>query len=523
MFRQNDFHSVLSPNWIVLDSASTVSTMSNHELVTDIEWSNEKLHLLTGGGPMTLEIKAKFFGMDVWFDPNGVANILSLGVVANSFHVVFDSGMEDAFYVKVSKDVLWKFERFGSGLYYFDVAKYRNANNRTVTNYSFITTVQSNKEKYHRREVELADRALEVYTRLNRPSRQMFEHILTSNQLRNCPVTVEDARRAFKIYGHDVATLKGKTVKRKNIPASTLVTTSLPLSILENHANVTLCIDFFFVQGIAFFHSISRKINFRTVSKVENRKKETMLREIKIIRGLYEHRGFNVFEIKGDLEFQCLENSLLPTLFDPVAADDHVGEIERSNRTVKADLRTMTQSLPFTRWTRLMIEEAVRTVIRARNQFASHDGISTSLSPLTIVTGAPPPDYNKMSLEFGTYVQVFNDNDPTNTMAPRTTGAIALSSLGNSKGDYSFMSLDTGQKLIRHQWTALPMPSSVINQVTQLAKREGQPLLKDKCLLFEKRPGVPIPLNDLNEEAYFDLFFKDEGEDDLFDPLLKQE
>ena len=63
-----------------------------------------------------------------------------------------------------------------------------------------------------------------------------------------------------------------------------------------------------------------------------------------MIRGLNEHRGFDVMEVKGDLEFQCLENSLLSTLFDPVAADDHVGEIERSNRTVKADLRTLTQS-----------------------------------------------------------------------------------------------------------------------------------------------------------------------------------
>ena len=181
MFHQNDVHSVLSPNCIVLDSASTVSMMSNHNLVTDIEWSNERLYLLTGGGPMTLEIKAKYFGMDVWFDPNGVANILSLGVVTDLFHVVFDSEVENAFYVKVAKDVLWKFERFGSGLYYFDVAKYCNANNGTVTNYSFITTVHGNKEKYHRRKVELSVKALEVYARLNRPSRQMFGHILTSN------------------------------------------------------------------------------------------------------------------------------------------------------------------------------------------------------------------------------------------------------------------------------------------------------------------------------------------------------
>ena len=194
-----------------------------------------------------------------------------------------------------------------------------------------------------------------------------------------------------------------------------------------------------------------------------------MVRAIGIIKRIYENRGFEIAEMKADLEFSCVTNEILPTVLDLVAADDHVGEVERSNQTVKADLRTLTQSLPFTRWPKLLVEEGIRSVILSRNQFAAPDGVSKSLSPLTIVTGIPPPDYSKMGLEFGSYVQVFNDNEPTNTLAPRTKGAIALTSVGNSKGDYTFMSLDTGPKLVRHQWTVLLMPSSVINQVTQLA------------------------------------------------------
>ena len=128
-----------------------------------------------------------------------------------------------------------------------------------------------------------------------------------------------------------------------------------------------------------------------------------------------------------------------------------------------------------------------------------------------------------MGLEFGTYAQVFKDNEPTNTMAPRTTGAIALSSMSDSKGDYSFMSTDPGQKLIHHQWTVLPMPSSEINQMTHLAKKEGQLLLKDKCLLFEKRPGIPLHSTAMQDEADLDLHFKDEGEDNSFEPLPNRE
>ena len=225
MFKQSSENSVLSKNWVIIDSASTVNTIANENLVTHIRWSKEKLNLLTGGGNVTINMKANFHGIDVWFDPKGVANILSLGLITDLFPVVFDSQVENALFVKMSENEVWKFERFGCGLYYYDVAKYRNANNVSVTDYSFITTVDGNKAKYQRREIEAADTALEVHARLNRPSQQQFEHILTSNQLRNCPVTVEDVRRAFDIYGPDVATVKGKTVKKKNLPAPTTLTT----------------------------------------------------------------------------------------------------------------------------------------------------------------------------------------------------------------------------------------------------------------------------------------------------------
>ena len=106
-----------------------------------------------------------------------------------------------------------------------------------------------------------------------------------------------------------------------------------------------------------------------------------MLHELQVIINLYEKRGFNFVEVKADLEFQCLEMDIKPTILDLLAADDHVGEIERSNRTSKSDLRTLTQGLPFPRLTRLMVEEAIRFVIKSRNQFAASDGIFQVAQP----------------------------------------------------------------------------------------------------------------------------------------------
>ena len=157
-----------------------------------------------------------------------------------------------------------------------------------------------------------------------------------------------------------------------------------------------------------------------------------------------------------------------------------------------------------------MVTEMIVHSIRTRNMFPSPDGISDTLSPLSIVTGAGKVDYNHLKLEFGTYVQIFNDNQPTNTMAPRTTGAIALNSVRNSKGDYYFLNLETGRRVSRHQWTVLPMPHSVIQQVHLLALKDKMPLLRQQSLIFERRPGVPLDVDSLQEEAVDHLAFGDE-------------
>jgi hypothetical protein len=57
-----------------------------------------------------------------------------------------------------------------------------------------------------------------------------------------------------------------------------------------------------------------------------------------------------------------------------------------------------------------------------------------TLSPFTIMTGRPNPNYNDMKIELGVYAQVYDDSGPANTVRARTTGAIALTPTGNAQG-----------------------------------------------------------------------------------------
>ena len=58
---------------------------------------------------------------------------------------------------------------------------------------------------------------MDLYKKIGRPSYNSYFHILQNNLIRECPVTVMDAKRALKIYGKDAAAIKGKTKKAQSM------------------------------------------------------------------------------------------------------------------------------------------------------------------------------------------------------------------------------------------------------------------------------------------------------------------
>jgi len=205
----------------------------------------------------------------------------------------------------------------------------------------------------------------------------------------------------------------------------------IPPPVLEHHRKITIFADFFYAQGVLVFNSISRGIGFCTVKPVTNHDKSTILQELEAVVKLYQHCGFHVCDIHADQEFACVRTDLLPVELNIVPADSHVGEVECSIRTIKEHLHSCVHGLPFQRVPKLLIQRMVTDVICCLKQFPWKNGISIDMSPATLVTGHQMPDYNLMRLEFGSYVQVFEDNTPSNTPQARSLGEIALDPTGN--------------------------------------------------------------------------------------------
>lgn len=480
-------------SWVLLDSESTVSVFNNPALLKNIRRSATTVTVLTNGGAQVSSFVGDIpnFGQ-VWYNPSSIANILSLASVRKVCRITMDTAVDASFTVHKKDGSCMVFCEYHSGLYYHDtslpvsaVTTQSNAStSATVINYTLINSVAHNKTMFTRREIEGADSARELYKKIGRPSERFFQHILSQQMIHNCPVTADDAKRALIIYGPDLATLKGKTTKKSTQHVPSTVTPNLPPYILEHHGKVTLCLDIFFVQGQRFHHTISRDIKFRTVAHITTANKTTLQEQTRAVIQAYNNRGFTVANIHADGAFECIREAVTPAILNINATDDHVGEVERSIRTIKERVRAAVHDLPFRRLPREMIKGAVRFAVKSLNQFPAEDGISDILSPTTIVTGLPPPNYNHLQLEFGEYVTIFEENNPTNTNASRVVDAIALHQTGNVQGDYYFMSLSTGERVSRRQYTRLPITQRVIDAVEALAFSQGQPILPGSGPIF---------------------------------------
>ena len=98
----------------------------------------------------------------------------------------------------------------------------------------------------------------------------------------------------------------------------TLEVVPITLPVLEHHCKVTICIDFFYVQGVLFFHSILQGIGCCTTKLVLNHEKNTILQELEAVVKLYQHCGFQVCDVHADKELDCVHDDLLTIEFNIV-------------------------------------------------------------------------------------------------------------------------------------------------------------------------------------------------------------
>jgi hypothetical protein len=151
--------------------------------------------------------------------------------------------------------------------------------------------------------------------------------VIRSNQIKYCPVTVQDIDVALKIWGKNIAARKGKTTRRKTHPVARDYV-KVPKELMKLHKNVFMTCDVFFVNKISFFLMLSRKITFTAINDLTDKTVPQIFKAFKEIYQYYLQCGFHIMVVHADSELapwkSLIESIPGGPMFNLESANKHV-------------------------------------------------------------------------------------------------------------------------------------------------------------------------------------------------------
>ena len=122
--------------------------------------------------------------------------------------------------------------------------------------------IDENRLAFPPRQFKNAKRARRLHHIMGRPTPENLKALIKMNSIKDCPVQMEDVDTAVKIFGPDIGSLKGKSVRRQPPPVRDNVT-QIPTELTQEHKNLVLCIDIMFVNSHPLLTAIDRSICVR--------------------------------------------------------------------------------------------------------------------------------------------------------------------------------------------------------------------------------------------------------------------
>ncbi len=304
-----------------------------------------------------------FGRMKVWYIPNRIANIFSMHELEKLYRIMYDSW--EGYYVVHTPRGDVRFYKDEQGLPYIDLDKSKEEAATMLiqlgmgqqvmlaqsaaggTKHKMLAkTVQANYEGYTKKDVIKAQEARRVQAMMGNPSKKDSKGVVSNHIISNCPVTHTDITNAHAIFGPDLPSVRGKTVRRTPTPVVTDYV-EVPRSLVELNKMVTLAADVFFVDGTAFLITMLRRIKFMTAEHVPMRSAKSLAKHIDRVINVYTRAGFIIRTILMDGEFEKVKAKVPRLECNTKAAKEHVSKAERAIRTVKERTRGLLATLPF--------------------------------------------------------------------------------------------------------------------------------------------------------------------------------
>ncbi len=225
--------------------------------------------------------------------------------------VTFDSANGNQFAVTKKDGNKRVFKQSEHGLYYFDMSSARQGPGRSESSSTIlVNTVEDNKSKYTVADFKRAERAHTTQRRIGRPSTKRYIELINGSRILNCDHTGQDIINAEHIFGPEVGSLQGKTVRKASDMVRYGGLVAIPATIMNQYRKIILCVDVMKVNKMPFLVSISRAIKFGTVAWLKNAKAATIMKHIDDVRKIYVKRGFTLEIVEVDGQFEPLRGEL---------------------------------------------------------------------------------------------------------------------------------------------------------------------------------------------------------------------
>ena len=254
-------------------------------------------------------------------------------------------------------------------------------------------------------------------------------------------------------------------------------TISIPKQIQKLHQKITLAIHIIQINNCYFLTTISKNIYYRTVHYLKRINGYELSIALKEAFQPYKKAGYQIHTLKADNEFKqtlsSMEDMNINVQFSN--PEDHVGEAERNNRTIKERCRIIYHKLPYDQLPKSLLIQLVYTVVAQLNYMPAQHGVSSHLSPRTIIHQENISYKTHGKFTFGQSVQAYSAIKPINTLAPRTLDCIYIKPASNWQHGHILWHIATNRIISRSQIYVIPISDNVINATHHQAQKENMP------------------------------------------------
>jgi hypothetical protein len=353
-------------------------------------------------------------------------------------------------------------------------------------------TVAHNKQKYTKREVAGADKALRFMDCIGQPTER--NAIIQIRGTLNAPVTEADIRRCFDIYGKQMSSIKATAVKK---PTAAGRTDTVPAAEVPIH--VTMEVDIIFWKGRPFMLAILLPLDYAMgfpLANMGGRKAANIAAALKEFVAKTKSRNFTIDSISSDNEGGLakhttaheIQNEGIELFF--TGAGQHCPHIERRARYVKEKIRTHEHRLSYA-LNNSMLDWCVLAAVRETNLQITASS-TANISPRQKFLGRAYDWKRDGRAPFGTYVQM-TVRDTNNTATARAEGCLILIPRDNLTGSMWCYHISTGRIVVRDHFMELPMCDALIRHMDRLAAEDGhshgsEPFSDTECGVPEETP-----------------------------------